>query len=400
MSHAIDPLDLAARLIRCPSVTPDEAGALDLLQIEMEAIGFPCPRLPFTDKGTPDVDNLHARIGAGAPNFCFAGHTDVVPAGEREAWSVDPFGGQVLEENLYGRGASDMKSAIACFAAACSQFIAGRGNDFGGSISFLITGDEEGPALNGTAKVLDWMAAHGEVIDACLVGEPSSSQALGDTIKIGRRGSLIGRLTVYGIQGHSAYPQLADNPIPRLMDMLRAVNDETLDAGTDHFEPSHTAITTIDVGNKAVNVIPATAKAGFNIRFNDLHSGKSLETMLRARCDALNRTYGDGKDGARYDLDILISGEPFITKPGPFSDLVAGAVQKITGLTPTLGSNGGTSDARFIKDYCPVVEFGLSNRTAHKTDENVAVGDVRKLAEIYREILAGYFAGKDREPTG
>ncbi len=386
----IDPLDLATRLIRCPSVTPDDAGALDLLQGELEAIGFTCTRLPFAKDGTPEVDNLHARIGTGAPNFCFAGHTDVVPVGDRDAWTADPFGGQVREDNLYGRGAVDMKSAVACFAAACSQFLVERGNDFDGSISFLITGDEEGPAVNGTVKVLDWMAANGETIDACLVGEPSSSQTLGDTIKIGRRGSLIGRLVVYGAQGHSAYPQLADNPIPRLMDMLRAINDEPLDTGTDHFEPSRTAITTVDVGNDAVNVIPAMAKAGFNIRFNDLHSGMSLETMLRRRCDAINQTYGDG--GARYDLEILISGKPFITKPGPLSDLVAGAVERITGLSPALGSGGGTSDARFIKDYCPVVEFGLCNREAHKIDENVSIGDVRKLAEIYQEILAGYFA--------
>ena len=391
----IDPLDLAARLIRCPSVTPAEAGALNLLQSELEAIGFTCTRLPFAEEGTPDVDNLYARIGAGAPNFCFAGHTDVVPAGDRDAWTADPFGGQVREENLYGRGASDMKSAIACFAAACSRFIAERGKNFGGSISFLITGDEEGPAVNGTVKVLDWMAANGETIDACLIGEPSSSRAFGDTIKIGRRGSLIGRLAVYGAQGHSAYPQLADNPIPRLMEMLRAINDEALDTGTDHFEPSQAAITTIDVGNQAVNVIPATAKAGFNIRFNDLHSGTSLETLLRRRCDAINQTYGE----ARYDLDIFISGEAFITEPGPLSDLVAGAVEKITGVAPALGSGGGTSDARFIKDYCPVVEFGLCNRTAHKVDENVPVGEIRKLAETYREILVDYFAMKDRKPS-
>ncbi len=398
MPQIIDPLDLAARLIRCPSVTPDEGGALELLQIELEAIGFACTRLPFAGEGTPEVDNLHARIGAGAPNFCFAGHTDVVPVGDREAWTTDPFGGRVREENLYGRGASDMKAAIACFAAACSRFIAGRGEDFGGSISFLITGDEEGPAVNGTLKVLDWMAAHGEVIDACLVGEPSSSRVLGDMIKIGRRGSLIGQLAVYGTQGHSAYPQLADNPIPRLMEMLRAVNDEALDTGTDHFEPSNATITTIDVGNKATNVIPATAKAGFNIRFNDLHSGMSLETMLRMRCDAINQGFNDG--AGRYGLDIFVSGEAFITKPGPLSDLVAGAVEKITGLAPALGSGGGTSDARFIKDFCPVVEFGLSNRTAHKVDENVPVGDVRKLAEIYQEILSRYFAKEDPEPAG
>jgi succinyl-diaminopimelate desuccinylase len=390
MSRTIDPLDLAARLIRCPSVTPADAGALDILQDELEALGFTCSRLPFAEEGTPEVDNLHARIGAGPPNFCFAGHTDVVPVGERDAWSVDPFGGQVRDGNLYGRGATDMKAAVACFAAACSQFIAKRGNDFGGSISFLITGDEEGPAVNGTVKVLAWMAAHGEAIDACLVGEPSSSQALGDTIKIGRRGSLIGRLVVYGTQGHSAYPQLADNPIPRLMDMLRAITGEALDAGTAHFEPSLTVITTVDVGNQAVNVIPAMAKAGFNVRFNDLHSGMSLESLLRMRCDAVNQTYGGG--GARYDLEISVSGEPFITRPGPLSDLVAGAVEKITGLAPALGSGGGTSDARFIKDYCPVVEFGPCNRTAHKVDENVPVADVRKLVEIHQEILAAYFA--------
>jgi len=386
----IDPLALAERLIRCPSVTPDDAGALDVLQEELEAVGFTCTRLPFAEEGTATVDNLYARIGTAAPNFCFAGHTDVVPVGDREAWTVDPFGGQVREGNLYGRGAVDMKAAIACFAAAAAAFVNERGADFtdsGGSVSMLITGDEEGPAVNGTVKVLGWMGEHGETLDACLVGEPSCAEALGDMIKIGRRGSLTGRLVVYGTQGHSAYPHLADNPIPRLMEMLTAINNEPLDDGTGHFEPSRAVITTIDVANEATNVIPAAAEAGFNIRFNDRHTGESLETLLRSRCDAIN-----ARDGGRYGLEVIVSGEAFITEPGNLSELVVRAVEGRAGRLPELGTTGGTSDARFIKDYCPVVEFGLINQTAHKVDEHAATDDIRTLAGIYQDILAGYFA--------
>ncbi len=378
----IDPVELSRALIRCPSVTPDDAGALDVLQAALEGIGFACTRLPFSQKGTPDVDNLYARIGSNGPNFCFAGHTDVVPIGDRDAWTADPFGGEIRDRVLYGRGATDMKCAVACFAAAAAGFLADRGADFGGSISFLITGDEEGPALNGTVKVLDWMEKAGEVIDSCLVGEPTNPEAVGDMIKIGRRGSLVGHLTVTGTQGHSAYPELADNPIPRLMKMLSSLIDTPLDAGTAHFPASSVAVTSIDVGNGATNVIPAKARAAFNIRFNDLHTGESLETMLRERFGAI---------GGRFDLDATVSGEAFLTPPGPLSGIISDAVQAATGKTPELSTTGGTSDARFIKDYCPVAEFGLVNRTAHKVDENAAIGDIDLLAAIYRDILERIF---------
>ncbi len=381
----IDPVELSRALIRCPSVTPDDAGALDVLQATLEGIGFTCTRLPFSQPGTPDVDNLYARIGSTSPNFCFAGHTDVVPVGDRAAWTSDPFGGDIRDHVLYGRGATDMKCAVACFAAAAAGFLAERGSDFGGSISFLITGDEEGSALNGTLKVLDWMEKAGEIIDSCLVGEPTNPEAVGDMIKIGRRGSLIGYLTVTGTQGHSAYPELADNPIPRLINMLGFLIDTPLDTGTAHFPASSVAVTTIDVGNGATNVIPAKATAVFNIRFNDLHTGESLEAMLRERFDAV---------GGRFTLKVAISGEAFLTPPGPLSEVISNAVQAATGKTPELSTTGGTSDARFIKDYCPVAEFGLINQTAHKVDENAKVDDIEVLAAIYRDILERTFPRK------
>ncbi len=386
MSDApIDPIELSRALIRRPSVTPKDAGALDVLQEALEGIGLTCTRLPFSQEGTPDVDNLYARVGSTAPNFCFAGHTDVVPAGDRAAWTADPFGAEIRDHRLYGRGAVDMKCAVACFAAATAGFLAERGADFGGSISFLITGDEEGPALNGTAKVLDWMEKAGEAIDFCLVGEPTNPKNVGDMIKIGRRGSLVGRLSVEGTQGHSAYPELADNPIPRLMKMLGAIIDTPLDDGTPHFPASTVAVTTIDVGNTATNVIPAKAKAVFNIRFNDLHGGESLEAMLRERFEAI---------GGRFTLDVTVSGEAFLTPPGPLSEVISNAVQAATGKTPELSTTGGTSDARFIKDFCPVAEFGLINKTAHKVDENAKVGDIEILAAIYRDVLDRTFPRK------
>ncbi len=382
----LDPLDLSRALIRCASVTPDDGGALDVLQGALTGIGFTCHRLPFAEAGTPDVDNLYARFGQGGPNFCFAGHTDVVPIGHREDWSVDPFGAKIKDGKLFGRGAADMKCAIACFAAAASRFIDGHGENFSGSISLLITGDEEGPAINGTLKVLDWMAERGETIDACVVGEPTSGAAFADTIKIGRRGSMNGHLIVYGEQGHVAYPHMADNPVPALLAMLSALNDVKLDDGTEHFQPSNLEITAMDTGNPATNVIPAKAEARFNIRFNDLHSGAGLEQQMRGICDALAEPAN-----IRYGLDISVSGESFLTPPGALSTILQMAATGVTGLTPGLSTSGGTSDARFIKDCCPVAELGLKIQTAHKVDEHVDVADIEALADIYEAALNAYF---------
>jgi succinyl-diaminopimelate desuccinylase len=382
MSATLDCVDLTRRLIRCPSVTPEEGGALDLVQEVLEGLGFTCHRLPFGQAGSAEVDNLYARLGAQGANFCYAGHTDVVPAGPAADWSADPFGGELRDGWVYGRGAVDMKGAIAAFLVALATFLERRGRDFGGSISLLITGDEEAEAINGTRKMLQWLAERGERLDACLVGEPTSNERLGDTIKIGRRGSLNGRLTVRGIQGHTAYPQLADNPLHHLVRMLETALAEPLDHGSEHFPPSTLQLTTIDVGNAASNVIPGQASAAFNVRFNDLHTGDSVADWLRDRLD---------RKGADYDLEISVSGESFLCPPGPLSDLIAAAVERVLGAKPELGTTGGTSDARFIKDHAPVVELGLLNATAHKVDERVSVADLERLAAIYGAVLDGTF---------
>ncbi len=383
MSAAIDPVALAAALIRCASVTPEDAGALGVLEGALSPLGFACHRLAFGE-GAARVENLYARLGTSGPVFCFAGHTDVVPPGERAAWSADPFAATVSGDMLFGRGAVDMKGAVAAFAAAAARHLAAEGGrPPRGSIALLITGDEEGPAVNGTRKVLDWMAARGERIDACLVGEPTCRETLGDTVKIGRRGTITGRLVVEGAQGHVAYPQRADNPIPRMVRALAALADARLDDGTEHFEPSNLEITTVDVGNPAANVIPAAARATFNIRFNDRHTGESLARWLRETCAA---------HAGAHALDIEIGGECFLTPPGPLSDLVADAVEGVTGLRPALSTTGGTSDARFIKDHCPVVEFGLPGPSMHKIDERVALADLEALTRVYRAVLDAYFA--------
>ena len=378
----IDPLELAAAMIRCPSVTPADAGALDVLQAALEGLGFTCHRLPFSEPGAADVDNLYARIGEAAPNFCFAGHTDVVPVGDAAAWSVEPFGARVIDGTLYGRGAADMKGAVACFVAAAARIIGDRGGPPGGSISLLITGDEEGPAVNGTAKVLSWLAERGERLDACVVGEPTNRERLGDMIKIGRRGSITGWLTVHGAQGHVAYPHHADNPLPRLVRTLAALDRETLDKGNAHFQPSNLEVTTVDVGNPAENVIPASARATFNIRFNDNHTGASLTAWLRDVC---------GRHAGAHDLEVRVSGEAFLTPPGPLSEMIAAAVERVSGARPALSTTGGTSDARFIKDHCPVAEFGLVGQTMHQVDERVAVADLGALTDIYAQVLEAYF---------
>lgn len=382
MGHQIDPVRLTQELVRCESVTPAEGGALALLERELEALGFTCRRLGFSEDGTPDVENLYARIGSGAPNLCFAGHTDVVPPGNAADWAVPPFSGEIRDGRLYGRGSSDMKSGVACFAAAAARFIARRGADFGGSISFLITGDEEGPAINGTVKVLDWMTENGEAIDACIVGEPTNPEFLGQMMKIGRRGSFTGYLTVHGTQGHTAYPHLADNPIHRLIKMLEPLTSGVLDEGTEHFQPTTVAIATVDTGNPATNVIPAKTSATFNVRFNDLHTKESLEARFRENFDAV---------GGQYDFRVECTSNAFVTEPGPLSDAVAAAVRDMTGEEPELSTSGGTSDARFIRKYCPVVEFGIVGQTMHKTDENVMVSDIEALAGIYEVALEKFF---------
>lgn len=383
----IDPVELTQALIQRPSVTPVDEGALGVLEDALQPLGFACHRLPFSQDGTPDVDNLYARLGDQGPHLCFAGHTDVVPVGDEAAWSHPPFGAEIHDGILYGRGAVDMKAAIACFASAVARFLEAHGDGFQGSLSFLITGDEEGPAINGTIKMLDWMVTNDESMDACIVGEPTNTDTLGQTIKIGRRGSLNGFLTQHGTQGHVAYPQLADNPVPKLVKLLSALTQDPLDNGTDHFQPSNLEITTVDVGNTATNVIPNSARAVFNVRFNDTYTSETLKARLR---DQLNAT------GDHFDLKIEVSGESFLTPPGVLSAVMSQAITKVTGLAPELSTSGGTSDARFIKDHCAVAEFGLMNATAHKVDECARVEDIQKLADIYYEMICGYFesAGK------
>lgn len=376
-----DPVALVTRLIRCPSVTPRDEGALDVLAGALEALGFTCHRLTFSAPGTPDVDNLYARLGDDEPNFCFAGHTDVVPVGTPEDWRYGPFAAEIADGKLYGRGAVDMKGAIAAFAAATARLLAEPGRSLSGSISMLITGDEEGPAINGTRKVLDWLADRHERIDWCLVGEPTNPTTLGQMIKIGRRGSLNARLLVHGIQGHVAYPAEAENPVHHLVTMLADLTGTPLDRGTEHFDPSSLQVTTVDVGNPTTNLIPARASAGLNIRFNDLHTGEELIAWLRSRLDRF---------GCRYDLDANVSGEAFLTPPGDLSTALSRAVENVTGRTPELSTSGGTSDARFIKDYCPVVEFGLINETAHKVDEHLSLAELEMLTSIYQRTLADF----------
>ena len=382
----IDPLNLSQALIKCPSVTPDSGEALDVLQDILSEMGFRCEQVNFSAADTPDVNNLYAKFGHSSPNFCFAGHTDVVPVGDLEAWTVDPFGAEIKKGMLCGRGASDMKTAIACFVAAVSRFIDTRDNNFKGSISLLITGDEEGPAINGTKKLLEWITEKGDVLDACLVGEPTNPNELGDMIKIGRRGSLNGYLTVSGTQGHTAYPHLADNPIHLIVKMLETITSKELDQGTDHFQASTIQVSTIDVDNPATNVIPAKARATFNVRFNDLHKATDIERWVREGFDTVTKQ----TDGS-YDLITKVSGEAFLSPPGQLSAVLSGAVTEVTGRTPVLSTSGGTSDARFIKDYCPVAEFGMVGATMHKIDESVKLVDLEALTAIYTTTLKNYF---------
>ena len=381
-----DVVALAQELIRCPSVTPAEGGALGLLSDVLGNAGFAVERPVFSAPGTPDVQNLYARIGADEPCLVFAGHTDVVPPGEVASWRHDPFAGVIENGLLYGRGAADMKGGIAAMVTAAVGCVEERGTPLKGSIAFLITGDEEGPAVNGTVKLLEWARERGESFGHCVLGEPTNPERLGDMVKIGRRGSLTGRLRVRGKQGHVAYPHLAENPIPLLLRLSAALTAEALDAGTEHFDASNLELTTIDVGNAATNVIPAEARAVFNIRFNDRWTPVTLEAEIRARLDR-------AASGLPYELVFEpTNSDAFLTKPDAFVDLVANAVEAETGHRPALSTTGGTSDARFIKDYCPVVEFGPVGATMHGVDEHVAVADLERLTRIYRRIIAAYFA--------
>jgi succinyl-diaminopimelate desuccinylase len=371
----LDALAFAQALIRRPSVTPKDAGALDVLEAVLKELGFATHRLPFGD-----VDNLYARLGDGAPHFCFAGHTDVVPVGE--GWNADPFAAEVKDGKLYGRGAADMKSAIAAFVAA-----AARVGKQKGSISLLITGDEEGVAVNGTVKVLEWLRTRGEKIDHCIVGEPTSAAHAGDTLKIGRRGSINFKLAVKGVQGHVGYPQKAKNPIPALAQLVTQLAAHRLDKGSEHFDPSTLAFTSVDVGNEATNVIPAEARAAFNIRFNDKHTPDSLTNWVKDRAAMIAQ-----ESGCEITVTSQTSGVSFLTAPGKFTQQISDTISSITGQVPFFSTSGGTSDARFIKDVCPVVELGLAGATMHKADECVPVAEIEALTEIYAAVLTAYFA--------
>lgn len=382
-----DALTIARDLVRCPSVTPADAGALGVLEKLLGTAGFEVHRVTFSEPGAADIDNLYARIGTGAPHLTFAGHTDVVPAGDEAAWSHGAFAGEVKDGVLYGRGAVDMKGAIACAVAATLDYLAANGGTPKGSISFLITGDEEDVAVNGTVKLLQWAAARGEKFDHCVLGEPSNVEALGDTIKAGRRGSQSGTLIVDGVQGHVAYPHRAANPIPDLAALIAALGSEPLDRGTAHFQPSNFEFTSVDVGNTAWNVIPGQARARFNIRYNDAHSRESLRALIEERVATAS--------GNRIKARIVwepSNADVFLTQPGPFTDLVAAAIEEVTGRRPELNTGGGTSDARFITHYCPVLEFGLVGQTMHQVDERTPVADIEKLTRIYRGVLERYFA--------
>jgi succinyl-diaminopimelate desuccinylase len=379
----IDPIELTKALIRRPSVTPKDEGALGVLEDKLTAIGFSCRRMTFAEEGSDPVDNLYARWGDQDPVFCFAGHTDVVPAGDPDEWSSPPFEPTLRDGAIWGRGAADMKGSIAAFAAAAERVIAKRPR---GSIVFLITGDEEGPAVNGTKKVLQWMAEAGERISHCLVGEPSSSETLGDMIKVGRRGSTNCWLTVFGAQGHVAYPARAQNPIPALLKKLLTLSETPLDDGYDRFQPSSLQLTDIHVGNPAANVIPGKATARFNVRFNPNWTGASLEAFLRSRLDAAAK-----EAGVRYKLSAVCSGDAFLTTDETFIDLISGAIADATGAAPEHSTSGGTSDARYIKNVAPVCEFGLVGKTIHKIDEHASIADILALSGIYETILDRYF---------
>jgi succinyl-diaminopimelate desuccinylase len=386
-----DAISITRDLVRCPSVTPADAGALGVLENILKAAGFEVHRVTFSEPGTADIDNLYARIGDQAPHITFAGHTDVVPPGDESAWTYGPFSGEVKDGFLYGRGAVDMKGGIACSVAAVLEYLKDHGGkpreDGGGLISFLITGDEEDVSINGTVKLLKWAAERGERFDHCVLGEPSNVEVLGDTIKIGRRGSQSGTLYVDGLQGHVAYPHRASNPVPDISRLIVALSDEPLDHGSAQFQASNLEFTSVDVGNAASNVIPGQARAKFNIRYNDNHTQESLRKLVEER---LAKACGN-RIRARIVWEPSNS-NVFVTKPGPFTDLAVAAIEAVTGRKPELSTSGGTSDARFISSYCPVIEFGLVGQTMHQIDERTPISDLEKLTQVYRGMLDRYFA--------
>jgi len=378
----VDAVTLLQELVRCPSVTPEEGGALALLHKVLEEAGFLVDRPVFSDEGTPDVENLFATIGEGGPHLVFAGHTDVVPTGPEEHWTHPPFAAEIAEGVLYGRGAADMKGGVACFVAAALEWL--RGGNRPGRLSFLITGDEEGPAINGTVKLLEWAKAHGHHFDACLVGEPTNAVRIGEEIKVGRRGSVSGTITATGKQGHVAHPHLADNPVPRLLSLASALAATRFDEGNERFQPTNLEVTSVDVGNPAFNVIPEACTARFNVRFNDDWTFDTITARIREVLDSA--------DAGPYDLAFVRFNSPaFHTDAGDLIEPLAAAINAETGITPTRSTSGGTSDARFIKDYCPVIEFGLVYATIHQVDERVPVADVEALTRIYRSFLDRYF---------
>ncbi|EGP10103.1 N-succinyl-L,L-diaminopimelate desuccinylase [Bradyrhizobiaceae bacterium SG-6C] len=382
-----DALSIARDLLRCPSVTPADAGALGVLEKLLGNAGFDVHRVTFSEPGAADIDNLYARIGTQAPHITFAGHTDVVPAGDETKWTHGAFAGDVKDGMLYGRGAVDMKGGIACSVAAVLDYLAANGGKPKGSISFLITGDEEDIAVNGTIKLLQWAAARGEKFDHCVLGEPSNVNEIGDTIKAGRRGSQSGTIIVDGVQGHVAYPHRASNPVPDIAAIIAAVSGDPLDSGTEHFQPSNLEFTSVDVGNPAWNVIPAQARARFNIRYNDRHTRESLRALIEERV-----TKASGNRIKAHVVWEPSNSDAFLTQPGPFTELVSTAIEEVTGRKPELNTGGGTSDARFITHYCPVLEFGLVGQTMHQIDERTPVADLEKLTKIYRGVLDRYFA--------
>ena len=383
MNAMVDAVALTIDLIRCPSVTPREAGALGVLQTLLDGAGFTCTRV---DRG--EVSNLYARWGEKGHKYSFGfnGHTDVVPIGDADAWSEDPFGGAVIDGVVWGRGATDMKSGVAAFAAAAVDFVRETPPD--GAIILAITGDEEGDAIDGTTALLEWMNDQGEAMSVCLVGEPTCPEVLGDMIKIGRRGSMTAHFTATGIQGHSAYPHRAKNPVPALARLMSRLDEHVLDEGTEFFDASTLAVTTIDTGNEATNVIPSQCHGTVNIRFNDAHSSATLIEWLQAEMDKVA-----DETGITFEMRTKVSGESFLTPPGELSDMVSKVVQAETGITPVLSTTGGTSDARFVKHHCPVVEFGLVGKTMHQVDERVETDQIVKLKSVYRAILETYFAG-------
>jgi succinyl-diaminopimelate desuccinylase len=396
-SPASNPVANLQTLIRCPSVTPDEGGALAAIEAMLAPLGFEIHRPVFSEDGTPSVENLYARLGSVGPHLMFAGHTDVVPVGDESAWTHAPFSADIADGQVYGRGAVDMKGGVACFIAAIARQIEKHGLPTG-SVSFLITGDEEGPAVNGSAKLLEWAKQRGETWDACVLGEPTNPEALGDMIKIGRRGSLSGTITVSGKQGHAAYPHLADNPVRSLVQIAEALLDPSFDNGTENFQATNLEITTIDTGNPAVNVIPAKSTLSFNVRFNDSWSPESLRAEIEKRVDAAagSTRLRPGKSVAA-NYRIAWKDKPshvFLTRDETLIGVVRDAVTSVTGKTPELSTSGGTSDARFIKDYCPVVEFGLVGKTMHMVDEHVAVDDLETLTAIYARIIEDWFSSR------